>query len=74
MLINCLNEEVQKHALELEGLELTDHDGRIMGKLPVKPVRSTSLASPETMKLVHVFVWREYDLGKIASTEEHQEK
>jgi len=32
MLINCLNEEVKKQVLELEGLELTDQDGRMMAK------------------------------------------
>jgi len=73
MLINCLNEDVQKHALELEGLELKDHDGRIMGKLPVKPFRSTSLTLPENIRFVDVFVWGEYDLGKKAPKEEHQE-
>jgi len=33
IIINCLNEEFQKQALELEGLELPDRDGRIVGKL-----------------------------------------
>jgi len=39
MLINCINEEVQKQALNLEGMELADHDGRIVGKLAVQPIR-----------------------------------
>jgi len=74
MLINCLNEEVQKQALELEGLEFAEHDGRIVGKLPVQPIRSTSLTLPEIMQLVDAFAWGEYELGKIAPNEEHQEK
>jgi len=74
MLINCRNEEVQKQALELEGLELADPDERIVGKLSVQSIRSTSLTLPEIMKLVDAFVWEVYELGKIAPKEEHQEK
>jgi len=35
MVINCPNEEVQKQALELEGIGLSYHDGRTVGKLSV---------------------------------------
>jgi len=56
MIINCLNEEVQNQALELEGFKLEYHDGRIVGKFSAQPIRSTSLALPEIMKLVDVFV------------------
>jgi len=38
MLINCLNGEVQKQALGLEGLALTDHVGRIVGQLSTQPI------------------------------------
>jgi len=73
MFINCLDEEVRKHALGLERLELADHDGRIVGKLPVKPIRSTSLILREIMKLVDAFVWGDIELGKISPKQEYQE-
>jgi len=35
---------------------------------------STSPTLPEVMNLVDAFVWGEYELGKIAPKEEHEEK
>jgi len=64
VLINCLNEEVKNQVLELEGLELTEQDGRMMAKLSVQQLRSTSITLSEIMKLVEGFVWGEYELEK----------
>jgi len=69
-----MNKELKKQALELEGLELPNHDGRIVAKLSFQPIRSTFLTLPEIMKVVDAFVWGEYEVEKIAAKEEHQEK
>jgi len=65
---------VKKQALDLEGLESADHNGRIVGKLSFQPIRSTSLTLPEIILLVDVFVWGGYELGKIAPKVGNQEK
>jgi len=56
----------------LAGLEPTYHDGRIVGKLSAQPISSTSLTSPEIMKLIGAFVRGEDEFVTIAPKEEHQ--
>lgn len=53
---------------------MTDHDGRIMSKLSVQPIRATSLTLPGIMKLVDTVVWGEYELYKMPPKGERQER
>jgi len=49
MLINCLNEDSQKLALELEGLELADYDGRIVSNCKSNMCGRTPFHNPSLL-------------------------
>ena len=71
--VDCLNEEVQRRALELDGMKLVDAEGQVQGVLGVEMIRSTPLTYGEICATIEARLWGDVELARMPTVEREVE-